>query len=145
MRSRIWLAAIVLLTGCDSVVESLRRQELWKVQEIHDYRFVYTVGCFCGFTGPNPAVITVHNDLVTKVEYVGGGSYAVAGYPTIDSLFARITRAGGEGAKTVRVDYDETYEFPKSIFIDRDEHTADDEISYKVENFITLSANQEKE
>ena len=145
--SKLWPAALVLLIGCDSALESLRREELWKVQEIHDYQFTYTVSCFCGFLGPNPALITVHNDVVTKVEYVNplSGSYATAGYPTIDSLFARITRASAEGAKTVKVDYDDAYEFPKSIFIDHDEHTADDEVSFKVENFITLSADQEKE
>jgi hypothetical protein len=70
------------------------------------------------------------------------GSYATAGYPTIDSLFARVTRANAEGAHSVKVDYDETYQFPKTIFIDHRENTADDEVGFKVENFTILSESQ---
>ena len=29
---------------------------------------LYFVGCFCGFTGPNPAKLTVRNGVVVKVE-----------------------------------------------------------------------------
>ena len=147
MRRNAWLFGVVLLAACDSVLESVRQEEKWKEQQIHDYQFVYRELCFCGFTGPNPALVTVHNDQVVKVENpissISGG-VPTNGYPTVDSLFARIASAKVRGAATVEVSYDDRYAFPKSIFIDDETNTADDEVTYKIENFVTLSPSLEK-
>ena len=106
------------LTGCDSLVSSERERELWNALDIRDYQFTYNVACFCGFTGPNPAVITVRDGVVTRVEYPigssqGSGSYPVQGYPTVDSLFARIERVQEKNQAELDVDFDETYHFPR--------------------------------
>jgi len=146
MKRSSLIAGVVLLGGCNFTSEPFRREEQWRRQAIHDYRFVYTKLCFCGFDGPNPAFITVHNDVVTKVENpissVSGG-VSTAGYPTIDGIFAIIAKARSQGADDLDVKYDNTYAFPKSIKIDYDRHGVDDEVEYKIENFTVLSAGQQ--
>jgi uncharacterized protein DUF6174 len=146
MKRSSFVIGVMLLGGCDFTSESLRKEQEWKAQEIHDYSFVYTRLCFCGFDGPNPAVITVHNDVVTKVvnpiSSVSGGVSTV-GYPTIDAVFAIIANAKSHGADEIDVRYDNTYAFPKSIKIDYERHAVDDEVEYRIENFTVLSAGQE--
>ena len=143
MKLSAMLVIILLFTGCDFTTDALQKEREWKSKEIHDYRFVYTVACFCGFTGPNPALITVHNDEVTKVEYLApsqNGPAPTAGYPSIDGLFALIAKARSDGADKLDVDYDGTYSFPKVINIDYEKHAVDDEVGYRVENFTVLSS-----
>jgi hypothetical protein len=146
MKRSSFAIGVMLLCGCDFTSEPLRREREWKSQEIHDYSFVYTQLCFCGFNGPNPAVITVHNDVVTKVENpissVSGG-VPITGYPTIDGIFAIIANAKSHGADELDVKYDNTYAFPKSIKIDYERHAVDDEVEYRIENFTVLSAGPE--
>ena len=119
------------LTGCDTLISSEREQELWNALEISDYQFTYTVACFCGFVGPNPAVITVRDGVVSKVEYPvgstqGSGSFPVQGYPTVDSLFARIERVKDKNPAELDLDFDETYHYPRSIDIDYMKNAIDD-------------------
>lgn len=111
---------------------------------IRNYEFVYFVGCFCGFTGPNPAKLTVRNGVVVKVEPVGNvilppTTPAAATYPTVDSLFAIIERANKAKPAKMKIEYDETYHFPKLISIDFVERAADDEITYSAQSFAVSS------
>ena len=134
------------MLGCDSTVESQQQQELWNALGITNYSFVYTVSCFCGFNGPNPALITVHDGVVTKVEPAPGGAVVpitgpITAYPTIDSLFAIAARAKAQNPAIFNITYDPTYHFPRTIEVDPVERVADDEISYRVDNF-TPSASQ---
>ena len=142
---RLMLVGVLAIAACDSPVESREEAELWAALDIRNYEFVYFVGCFCGFTGPNPAKLTVRNGVVVKVEATGNSilppsTPPAASYPTIDSLFAIIERERAANPATLDVDYDETYHFPKSIAIDRVERTADDEVTYTVQSFVPSSA-----
>jgi hypothetical protein len=144
MRSRWLLAALALVIACDSTVESQLESQLWKELDIQNYQFQYTVSCFCGFTGPNPALITVRAGQVTKVEAVDSAAAGpVPGpprtWPTVDSLFAVVERARLTNPAVLKVDYDETYHYPKSIYIDQADKVADDEVTYKVDHFTLLS------
>lgn len=131
-------------TACENTFESHGQRELWEKQGIRDYQFEYFVSCFCAFTGPNPALITVRNGLVAKVENVNsaGPAAGVNGWPTIDSLFVIIDRAGASRAALLDVDYDDTYHYPTSINIDLVERTADDEVTYRVQKFIPSNTAQ---
>lgn len=145
MRQRLWLVAVALAAaGCENTFESHEQRELWKEQGIRDYQFQYFVSCFCGFTGPNPALITVQNGVVTKVENPDSPAAVanVNGWPTIDSLFAIVDRARESKAALLDVDYDETYHYPEVISIDLVERTADDEVTYRVQKFIPLVTTQ---
>ena len=144
MRSRWLLAALALIIACDSTVESQLESQLWKELDIQNYQFQYTVACFCGFTGPNPALITVRGGRVAKVEAVDSASVGpVTGpqqtWPTIDSLFALVERTRAANPAVLKVEYDETYHYPKLIYIDQVDRIADDEITYKVDHFALLS------
>lgn len=131
------------LLGCESAVESELERDLWEELAIRDYQFVYTVGCFCGFVGPNPAKLTVRDGVVVKVEAAGptpfpGTIPPAAGYPTVDTLFAVIERAKRDDPDRLTVEYDPTYHFPKVIALDPVEGVADDEIAYRIEQFEPL-------
>lgn len=143
--NRLMLAGVLALAACDSPVESREEARAWADLNIRDYEFVYFVGCFCGFTGPNPAKLTVRSGVVTKVEPTGNSilpptTPAAGTYPTVDSLFAIVERARLAKPSKLKVEYDETYHFPKLIAIDPVEGTADDEVTYSVQSFVPASA-----
>jgi len=140
MMRRLAVVGFLAMTGCDSIIESQSQQALWEALDIQDYQFVYSVSCFCGFTGPNPAKLTVRNGVVVKVEPAGNAilpptTAAAATYPTIDSLFAIIERARLAKPATMEIQYDATYHFPTIIGLDPVKNAADDEITYRVESF----------
>lgn len=142
---RLWLVCVVVLAGCENSVESRLEQQQWEDLGIRDYQFQYMVFCFCGFNRPNPALITVRGGTVTKVESVDGGAPVpgpLNGWPTIDSLFVVISRASAADPNVLKVEYDETYHYPKKITLDPIERVADDETSYRVDKFVPLSASQ---
>ena len=137
------LAGLLAVAGCDSPVESRLEAKQWQELNIRNYEFVYFVGCFCGFDGPNPAKLTVRDGVVVKVEPVGNGilpptTPAAARYPTVDSLFALVERAKASNPATLKVEYDETYHFPTRISIDYSERVADDEFTYTAGSFSQL-------
>jgi len=140
---RLGLVCLVLVAACESPVESSLEQQLWEDLGIRNYQYQYMVSCFCGFSGPNPALITVNDGVVVKVEPPEGGapvSPPLGSWPTIDSLFAIISRASAGDPNVLDVEYDETYHYPKTIHFDPVERVADDEITYRVQRFIPLSA-----
>ncbi|MEO8193349.1 MAG: DUF6174 domain-containing protein [Gemmatimonadales bacterium] len=143
--SRLSIVVIIAVSACDSPVESLVERELWNGLGIRNYEFVYTVGCFCGFTGPNPTRLTVRDGVVVRVQatdsaVVGGNTPTPAAWPTIDSLFALVDRARGTNPAVLKVEYDDTYHFPKVINFDPVAMTADDEVTYRVEQFKPAAA-----
>lgn len=142
---RSMLLAIAALAACDSPVESKQEAELWAALGIRNYEFVYFVSCFCGFTGPNPAKLTVRNGVVVKVEPAGTAilpptTPAAGTWPTVDSLFVIIERARLAKPSKLRVEYDDTYHFPKLISVDPIENAVDDEVSYSVQSFVPAVA-----
>ena|SRR5215207_4422931 len=142
---RLCLVGVIALAACENSVESQLEQQQWEDLGIRDYQFQYLVSCFCGFNGPNPALITVRDGAVTKVEPVGSGAPVMGSlekWPTIDSLFVVISRATAMNPHVLDVEYDDTYHYPRKIEIDYRQTTADDEITYTVDKFIPLSSSQ---
>ena len=146
MKRGLWMVLFAGVTGCDSIMASEVEQELWNALEIRNYQFTYTVSCFCGFVGPNPALITVQNGAVTRVEYLRGlggqGSYLTQGYPTVDSLFAIIDRVQARDPADLDVDFDDTYHFPRTIAVDYAKNAVDDEVTYTASGFKLLASPQ---
>jgi hypothetical protein len=144
------MLGLLAVAGCDTIVESQSEEALWKALDIRDYQFVYSQACFCGFTGPNPAKLTVKNGVVVKVEATGTATLppttpAAATYPTIDSLFAIVEKARKAKPASLDIDFDPTYHYPTSIAIDPVKNAVDDEVTYRVESFtpsISLSADR---
>jgi hypothetical protein len=133
------LIALAAVLGCDNTVEPKRQQDLWKELGISNYSYVYSESCFCGFTGPNPARITVKNGVVVSVTATDAAltpfTGDISGYPTIDGLFTILKSAAAKNPATFDVSYDETYHFPRMIYIDPVQRTADDEVTYRAEQF----------
>jgi hypothetical protein len=143
LKFRWWLAALTVVIACESTVESQQQQDLWNALGIRNYTYVYTQACFCGFTGPNPARITVKNGVVTSVTSADSAHTVFNGnigaYPTIDSLFAIAARAQSQNPATFDITYDETYHFPRVIYVDPVQRVADDEVTYRAESFTPSS------
>jgi len=145
MIPRLWVLCLIALAGCESSVESQRERELWDDLGIRSYQYEYMVSCFCGQLGPNPALITVTDGVVTRVEPVDGDpsfTGALTEYPTIDGLFEIISRARAGDPSVLTIEYDQTYHYPRLIFLDPAERAIDDEITHRVERFIPSPVSQ---
>ena len=144
MKKLLAVLGFLAIAGCDSAIESQSQQALWEALDIKDYEFVYSVSCFCGFNGPNPAKLTVRNGVVVKVEPTGNAvlpptTPAAATYPTVDSLFAIIERARLANPADIEIQYDATYHYPVIIGLDPVKNAVDDEITYRIESFSPSS------
>ena len=144
MRSRAFalLNGIVLLAtlACHSSLspeeqrrsELTRREALWKAASVHSYTFdLHERAMVSG----GPVRIEVRADTVYRVvDLATGHELAVAGWPTIDSLFAQIDSLDThDGDWTVTVAYDARFGYPAHIVADG--HAGDRWFEILVENF----------
>jgi hypothetical protein len=118
------LAPLLLLAACATPLGggpddggSAARQR-WEGQGIDDYRYVYSVVCFCPERGP--VQVTVRNGEVASVSSVdpnartsGGAQLQVL---TVDGVFDRIEEAEEAGTYT-SVEYDPQLGYPTSAEI----------------------------
>jgi hypothetical protein len=118
------LAAVLVLSACATPLaggtggESASRQ-LWEQQGIDDYRYVYSVVCFCPERGP--VQVTVRDGRVTEVQTTAASSARVSGTAqlqvlTVDELFDRIEEAQANGTYT-KVEYHPRLGYPTSAEI----------------------------
>jgi hypothetical protein len=88
--------------------------QLWRLQQIHDYQYVWAERCFCRGGGQGPYLVQVRNDAVFRVWSIAGDSLLPNNRgTTIDDLFD-LTESG----LTVEVDYHPVLGYPMSIAID---------------------------
>lgn len=143
------LSVIALLTLIVSACSPLEQRALdqnralWESQEISHYRFELTVACFCIFSDRMPLTVEVRDGFVVSMTGVNGEDVEefrgfLSGFDTMEKLFATIDEAIGMDARTLEVEYDPTYGYPVSIYVDPEELVADDEIGYYVANFQVL-------
>jgi hypothetical protein len=57
-------------------------------------------------------------------------------YPTVDDLFTIVSSTQARKPSSFNVTYDETYHFPRVIDVDYVKNAADDEVTYRAENFV---------
>jgi hypothetical protein len=116
------LAAILLLSACATPLagggdDGSAARQLWNRQGIDDYRYVYSVVCFCPDRGPLRVI--VRNGQVAQVETtdpnarVGQQLQVVL---TVDDVFDRIEEARENGTFT-EVEYHPTLGYPVSAEI----------------------------
>ena len=99
----------------------------WQSKEIDDYVITVRVSCFCVPT--DPVVTVIRNDRILRVTQGDKRLHVRRGY-SMDELFSMIRTASAE-ADRVDVDYTRRG-IAKSIAIDPDEMTADEETYYSV-------------
>jgi hypothetical protein len=104
----------------------------WQTQDLSDYRYQLTVGCFC------PAIRTTVEVRDGDVTLIDGKPYRgkdVIGFddsaPTIDALFVQLAQAMRR-ADDVDAKYDPEAGVPTSIDVDWMTNAIDDEIGYSV-------------
>ena len=135
------LAFAILTIGCREAKSDLEQQwQSWRSVAPRAYEFEYSWQCFC----PGGGIwwrLTVENDLVTSAAVVdssnpgkGGIVPPAEGWPTVDSVFARITRERAS-SDSVEVSYDPEFHFPRRVRVDRIRNAIDDEWTIELRGF----------
>ena len=146
LRSRTLLGALALLPilgACDGItgVDDLAREQSdldrnWdRFQRNAPLSYSYTVriSCECPSDVTRPVTVWVDRGSVEYLYYEDDGravplSYA-RWFPSVEQVFDDIQYAIDNQADYIDVDYDFTYGFPTSVYIDYDRRTLDDEYS----------------
>lgn len=152
-RSR--LAAVVLLilaclaTGAAQVgaqnADALEQLQInrrkWQSKEIKNYKFHFNWICFCGLRG-RPFIITVRDGKVEDVRYAEGEQRPIEPEhlerfkTTVDELFDLVQQAIKRKAYRINVSYDPELGYPKLAFIDYHRNIVDEELGFRIENFV---------
>ena len=112
-------------------------EEKWEARAPDAYTFEYASSSAWGFRGW--ARISVREGLVTGVVYPDSADATpdVGGWPTVDSLFARIhalQRTPSRNLEDVDVEFDETLGYPTLISLGYDRDLQDAGIIYLARN-----------
>ena len=107
----------------------------WPAYDVDDYTYVLRTACFCADRGV-AVVVTVRDGVATDAVYAHAGSDHAAGDPAGDwmrvSINDVIEAANTTDAYQVRVRWPQDQPYPASVYVDQDEHTADEEIGYAI-------------
>ena len=101
-----------------ALLETQRREALWKAQGIHHYNFDFDRSCQCDPVANQPVTIHVRNDVITHVVDAQGADVApVQGlpWPTVDSLFLWTKLLLADRTFAVDIAFDTTISYPKHI------------------------------
>ncbi|MFS0518240.1 DUF6174 domain-containing protein [Nostoc sp. UIC 10607] len=114
-------------------------RHLWNQQNISNYRYTFSNGCFCIPDARGPVVIEVRNGQTTSITSVATGQVVnpefFQNYKTIPKLFNVIQDAINRQAFSLNVSYSPGLGYPTQIEIDYNSQIADEEIYLTIENF----------
>lgn len=114
-------------------------RRLWNQQNISNYRYTFSNGCFCIPEARGPVVIEVRNGQTTSITSVATGEPVdpqfFQKYNTIPKLFDVIQDAINARASSLTVQYDPRLGYPTQIDIDYNSQIADEEVYLTIENF----------
>ena len=141
----IILAALVTVLARVELAKSelLQNQLKWKSLHIRHYRFEMRFTDYWG-SGAGPMIIEVQDDQVISKTFKNGTPITDKGFEghifnvTVDYLFSILWSSPVRKADEVYVEYHPVYGFPKSIFIDYDKNSADEEHGWSIRNFEVL-------
>jgi hypothetical protein len=127
-------------TGYD---ELLRNRALWESKNINSYEYRFQWICFCLAERTMPVRVTVERNRITRVTAMEENRdldrRQFSEYHTIDGLFDLIADAY-QRAEDVRIEYDPTYGYPTSVYIDYQKGVADEELGFTVSDFLPVEA-----
>ena len=119
-----------------------RNKQLWAKQNISNYRFTVRQTCFCSMESRQPVNIEVRNGKVTSIvpaiDALSFNQEDFTNHDSIAKLFDVIEDAIAKEAEDLSVTYHPTLGYPTQISINYEAYTADDEISFTVENLQPL-------
>ncbi|BAY65157.1 hypothetical protein NIES22_52600 [Calothrix brevissima NIES-22] len=118
-------------------------RRLWEKQNILNYRYTFSNGCFCIPDARGPVVIEVRNGKTRSITSVETGLRVTnpeyfENYNTIPKLFNVIQDAIARQAFSLDVNYSARYGYPTQINIDYNAQIADEELYLTIENFQVL-------
>ena len=131
------LAACDSITGTDDLGrEQSRLDRNWdRFQSEAPLSYTYTVrvACECPTDVTRPVTVWVDRGSIEYLLYEDDGrpvpfSYSNS-FPSIEQLFDAIQDGIDRQADRIDVEYDPTYGYPTSVYIDYDSRTADEELS----------------
>jgi hypothetical protein len=138
-------AALLLpaLAACDSVTgtddlsrEQARLDSNWDRFQSNaplSYSYVVRVDCECPSDVTRPVTVWVDRGSIEYLLYEDDGrpvplSYSNS-FPSVEQLFDAIQDGIDRRADVIDVEYDPTYGYPTSVYIDYDRRVADEELS----------------
>ena len=125
-----------------STAQLQRNKQLWAKQNISNYRFTVRQTCFCSMESKQPVNIEVRNGKVTSIvpaiDALSFNREDFTNHDSIPKLFDVIEDAIKKEAEDLFVTYHPTLGYPTKISINYEQWTADDEISFTVENLQPL-------
>ena len=146
-RNRLLVGALAaLLPGlalADAALDGARAK--WRAAGLAAYEYGLHKYCDCHRENPPETIVSVRGGEVVRVRHRPVGTDVevpaqdknLAYYWTMDGVFELIESAEQRGV-TVRVDYDPTLGFPRSIYIDYDTNLIGDELDLKLTGVTAL-------
>ena len=131
------LGACDNITGTDDLDRAQRELDRnWNRFESSaplSYSYVVRVNCNCPSDVTRPVVVWVDRGFVEYLYYEDDGRSVPLSYsdsfPSVEQLFDAIQDAIYRDADYIDVEYDFTYGYPTSVYIDYDRRVADEELS----------------
>ncbi|MEB4591692.1 DUF6174 domain-containing protein [Candidatus Thiothrix sp. Deng01] len=124
-------------TAAQSQLDANRQK--WESQPLADYSFTLQRSCFCRGDAIRPVNIEVADGKVASATFADTGEPLPEDLDynklTVNDLFDTIQQAITDGAARVDVSYDQQSGVPASIYIDRSEQIADEEVGFTISNF----------
>ena len=144
MKQYCFLIFFILFVSC-SEAESPKiispyeaNKEKWENASILDYSFTLKVSCYCTEEYIRPKTVLVRDGEILKVNNIAYSEEMHWGIFSINDLFKEIEKASNQNVAILEITYDSFYGFPTSLYIDRDERIADEEMGYSISNFKKL-------
>ncbi len=119
-----------------------QNRQLWRTQNISNYRYTLQVGCFCLPEVTQPVVIEVRNGKV--VSMIGVNTRKPVNpeyfkdYNSIPKLFNLVQNAIANRAHRISVTYHPTRGYPTQISIDQSQQMADEERYFTIERLEVI-------
>lgn len=110
----------------------------WLSFDVCNYSFTRRISCFCTDEYTAPKSIQIENGKVILIDNDSPESDELDDYQTVHALFKSIHELHQKSVNELNVTYDETYGFPKTLYIDYDSLIADDEYSYIFSDFSII-------
>jgi hypothetical protein len=140
------LASTPLVAACGRTEQDRNRGDLvaarrqWQAQRLTSYDFRFQNQCFCAPAVTSPVILEVRNGSITGATRVDTGvrlgPETFLFYRTVDGIFDLISESIDEGAVQVDVQYDAARGYPLSVFIDRDQRIADEEVRIQTGDLV---------
>ncbi|BAY08896.1 hypothetical protein NIES2098_20570 [Calothrix sp. NIES-2098] len=111
-------------------------RQLWKKQNIRNYRYKFSRSCFCAPKASGPVVVKVRQGRTTSMTDAAGKPIErelFQQYDTIPKLFNVIEDAIAKKASSLTVQYDPKFGYPTQINIDYNSQMADEELYLTIE------------